>query len=365
MKRFLLLPVLTAIVVGGCQRSNTPPNDATSTPSGQPAGAAAAPAGDAAAPGAVPPATAPGQPAEAPVKPVPAVLPAVIATVNGEQVQRWEVETALKQAETNNGGPVPPDKRDSVVRTIIDELVTYHMLAQEARGRKIDVTEAEVDAEMAMIRQGFPTEESFQQALLMQGVSADQLRQVTRLGMQARKVIDTDITTKVAVQDAEVDAFYKENVDRFKQGDTVRVSHIYFAVPPDAPPTQKNQARAAAEDTLKQIKAGGDFAALARERSSDASAVNGGEIGFVEKGQMPPDFEAVAWTLKPGGVSEVVDLSSGFHIIKVHERRGPRTAPLTEVRDNLKQYLLDNQRQTKLDALIAQLKAKTNIQILV
>jgi parvulin-like peptidyl-prolyl isomerase len=61
----------------------------------------------------------------------------------------------------------------------------------------------------------------------------------------------------------------------------------------------------------------------------------------------------------------VVELSSGLHIIKVHERRGPRTAPLAEVRDNLKQFLLDQQRQTRLDALIAQLKAKTNIQILV
>lgn len=365
MKRlFLLLPMLALVASVGCQRSNTPATNAPGAATGQPA--APAPAGaPPVTPGTVAPGAAPGQPAPAPVKPVPAVLPTVIATVNGEQVQRWELETALKQAEANNGGPVPADKRDSIVRTIIDELVTYHLLAQEARGRKIDVTDAEVDAEMAMIRKGFPTEEAYQQALLMQGVTADQLRQVTRLGMQARKIIDTDVTTKVAIQDAEVDAFYNGNLDRFKQGDTVHISHIYFAVPPDAPPTQKNQARAAAQETLKQLKSGGDFAALARERSSDQSAVNGGELGFVEKGQMPPDFEAAAWALKPGTISDVVELSSGLHIIKVHERRGPRTAPLAEVRDNLKQFLLGQQRQTRLDALIAQLKAKTNIQILV
>ena len=368
MKRFFLLVPLIAVAASvACQRSSTPasnPAGAATTPAAAPA--AAASGAQPVLPGVVPaPGVAPGQPGSAPVKPVPAVLPAVIATVNGEQVQRWEVETALKQAESNNGGPVPPDKRDSVMRTIIDELVTYHLLAQEARGRKIDVTDAEVDAEMAMIRQGFPTEEAFQQALLLQGVTADQLRQVTKLGMQARKIIDMDITTKVAVQDADVDAFYKQNLERFKQGDTVRVSHIYFAVAPDAPPAEKNQKRAAAQDTLKQLKAGADFATLARQVSSDASAANGGELGFVEKGQMPPDFEAVAWAMKPGTMSDVVDLATGLHIIKVHERRGPRTAPLTEVRENLKQYLLDNQRQTKLDALIAQLKAKTKIQILV
>jgi len=243
MKRlFLLLPALTVVVAVGCQRSNPPAASAPGAATAQPGAAAPATPAQPAAPGTVAPGAVPGQPVAAPVKPVPAVLPAVIATVNGEQVQRWEVETALKQAETNNGGPVPPDKRDSVVRTIIDELVTYHLLAQEARGRKIEVSEAEVEAEMAMIRQGFPTEEAFQQALLLQGVTADQLRQVTRLGMQARKVIDVDITTKVAVQDAEVDAFYKNNIDSFKQGDTAHISHIYFAVPPEAPPATKNHA---------------------------------------------------------------------------------------------------------------------------
>jgi parvulin-like peptidyl-prolyl isomerase len=162
-----------------------------------------------------------------------------------------------------------------------------------------------------------------------------------------------------------VDAFYKSNIDSFKQGDTVRVSHIYFAVPPEAPPAEKNQKRIAAQETLKQLKAGGDFATLARQQSNDQSAANGGELGFVEKGKLPPDFEAVAWALKPGTTSDVVELQTGFHIIKVQERRGPRTAPLTEVRDNLKQFLLDQQRQTKLDAMIAQLKSKTKIEILV
>jgi parvulin-like peptidyl-prolyl isomerase len=80
---------------------------------------------------------------------------------------------------------------------------------------------------------------------------------------------------------------------------------------------------------------------------------------------MPPDFEAVAFNLKPGTTSDVVELSTGLHIIRVHETRGPRTAPLPEVRENVKQFLLDEQRQTKLDEFINQLKARTKIEILV
>jgi parvulin-like peptidyl-prolyl isomerase len=278
-------------------------------------------------------------------------------------VERWELETALKQAEASAGGPVPAEQRDAVLRGLLDELITYHMLAQEARERKMGVTEAELDTEMAAIRQNFPTEETFQQALLLQGVTADQLRQVTRLGMHARKVIDAEVTSKVAIEDAAVDAFYNENLDRFKQGDSIRVSHIYIALPPNMPETQKNQARAAAQNILSQLRAGADFAQLAREHSDDASAANGGELGFFEKGVLPADFDAVAWTLKPGETSDVKELETGLHIIKVHEQRGPRTAPLAEVRENLKQFLLDTERQTMLDEFIGQLKGRTKIEI--
>ena len=183
--------------------------------------------------------------------------------------------------------------------------------------------------------------------------------------MQARKIVDAEVTMKIAVQDAEVDAFYKQNIDRFKQGDTVHASHIYLAVPPDAPPVEKNQKRAAAAEILKQLRAGADFAKVARENSNDASAANGGDLGFFGKSEAPPDFEKVAFELKPGTMSSVVELQAGLHIIKVHERRGPRTAPLAEVRNNVREFLLNSRRQTRLDELLGQIKAKAKVQLLV
>lgn len=371
----LLLRLLCAVCIvtagGGCRKSDSPAKSVNTAAApvaqavaqaGTPASAQPSPAGAIAAP---PAATPGGQTAQTPVKPVPTTLPAVLAKVNNEEVQKWEVEAALKQAEAAAGGQVPANQRDTVFRTILDEVVTYHLLAQEARGRKLDVTDIDVDAEMLKIRQEFPTEEAYRQALLLQGVSVDQLRDMTRRGMQARKIVDAEVTTKVAVQDAEVDAFYNQNLERFKQGDTVHASHIYFAMPPTAQPAEKNQKRAAAAEILKQLRAGGDFAKLARENSNDSTAANGGDLGFFGKGDMPPDFEKVAFALKPGAISDVVELQSGLHIIKVHERRGPRTAPLTEVRNNVKEFLLNNQRQTRIDTLVGQLKAKSKIEILV
>ena len=374
----LLLPVYVVALGAGCQKPDAPANKPADAGATAPTGQTATPEPGAQAPAALPEASvaavAPGtpgglspnaQPAEAPVKPVPAVLPTVVAKVNGEDIQKWEVESALKQAEATAGGQVPADKRDAILRSILDELVTYHLLAQEAHGRKMDVSDTDVDAEMLKIRQDFQTEDAYKQALLLQGVTVEQLRDVTRRTFQARKLVDAEVTTRIAVQDADVDAFYKQNLDRFKQGDTVHASHIYIAVPPDAPVTQKNQARAAAQQILNQLRGGADFTKLAREQSNDPTAANGGDLGFFAKGDLPPDFESVAFGLKPGTMSGVVELQTGLHIIKVHERRGPRTAPLAEVRDSVKEFLLNEQRQTKLDQLLGQIRARSKIQILV
>ncbi len=362
----LLLPACLVALGAGCEKSGAPakPTDAAGAqPDAQAPGlpGATAPPGAAGAPGTL----SDGQPAEAPVKPVPAVLPAVVAKVNGEDIQKWELESALKQAEATAGGQVRADKRDAALRAILDELVTYHLLAQEAHGRKMDVSDTDVDAEMLKVRQTFPTEEAYKQALLLQGVTVEQLRDVTHRTMQARKFVDAEVTSKTAVQDAEVDAFYQQNLDRFRQGDMVHASHIYLKVPPDAPPAEKNQKHAAAAEILKQLQAGADFATVARENSNDATAANGGDLGFFGKGDVPPDFENAAFALKPGTMSSVVELQGGLHIIKVHERRGPRTAPLAEVWDDVKQFLLSGRRQTRLDQLLGQIKAKSKVQLLV
>src|SRR4029077_12192443 len=94
----------------------------------------------------------------------------------------------------------------------------------------------------------------------------------------------------------------------------------------------KKKARADAEAVLKQVKGGGDFAALAKQYSQDpGSAANGGDLNFFPKGQMVPAFETAAFALKPGETSGLVETPFGFHIIKLAERRPARTVPLQEV----------------------------------
>jgi len=228
------------------------------------------------------------------------------------------------------------------------------------------VPDTDVDARLADIRKSFPTEDAFKQGVAAQGLTLDQLKAQTKSSLEVAKVIDTEVNSKVAVQDPEVKTFYDSNLERFKQGDTVHAAHILIGVPQNASPEQKAEAKNKAAAVLKTVKAGGDFATLARANSSDqGSAANGGDLGFFPKGQMTPAFEEAAFKLKPGSTSGLVETPFGFHIIRVVERRGPRTAPFAEVSGQIKDFLTQGQREQKLEQFVEQVKAKGKIEILV
>ncbi len=358
MKKLAVL-ALTTVIASGCRNQTGTAAAATAeSPAPGAAVAGAAPAGAAAG------AAQPG--AAAPAKPVPAQLPEIVATVDDEKIERWELEGALRGLEARAGSPIPAERRDEIIRGLLDQIVAYHVLAREARDSKIAATDADVTARLAQIKGGFPDEQAFQQALTAQGITLDQLQRQTRMGMDIDKVLETKVGSEVKVEEAEVGAFYQQNLQQFAQGESVHASHILISTPRDAQPAQKTAAKAKADELLKQVKSGSDFAALAKEQSQDpGSAPGGGDLGFFPKGQTDPAFESAAFALKPGAVSDVVETQFGFHVIKLHEHRAARTAPLEEVSAQIRQFLTGQQRDAKIQAFIEQAKAKRKVQILV
>jgi len=346
MRKFFAMIVVAAVVGSSCRK---PATKSSSTPTKSP-----------------PKTAQPAAAAPAAIKPMPANIPAIVARVNGEAIERWEFDNAVKRIEARAGAPLPPEQRDEVLRNLLDQLIAYHLLAQESRARKIDVDDATVEAQLGQIRGSFPTDQAFQQGMAAQGLTLDQVRQQTRTNLLVQKVIEAEVASKVVVQDADVSAFYQQNLERFKQGDTVHASHILVGLPQNPTPEQKSTAKTKAQAVLKQLRGGGDFAAVARAESQDpGSAQNGGDLGFFPKGQMTPAFEEAAFKTRPGAISAIVETPFGFHIIKVHERRAPRTAPLAEVGGQIKGFLEQGQREQKLEQFVEQVKTKSKIEILV
>jgi peptidyl-prolyl cis-trans isomerase C len=356
----LALTLLIASLSLACGSPAAPPPAAAVPPAANRAGSQAPAA--ALEPGTVPPTPAgPGT-----VRPMPVELPAVLARVNGEAIERWEFEYVVRGVEGQAGRPIPPERRDEVFRSLLDQLVAYRLLAQEARARKLDVSDTDVKTRIDEVRKTFPSEDAFIKAIAADGSSLEKLHQQTRTSLLVSTVLEAEIGPKMSVQPTDVDAFYQQNLDRFKQGESVRASHILLGIPEKADAAQTQLVRAQAEDVLKQIRAGADFAQLARTRSQDSSsAARGGDLGFFAAGQMDPTFEMAAFALKPGEVSQVVETPYGFHIIKLHERRPPRTTPLTEVRAQIEQYLTGQRRDELTMAFVERLKEKAKIELFV
>ena len=349
MRRVIL--VVVVMTLAACSRSTTGDGKSQATPA--PA-AAASQATPAAAPAPEPPA-----------KPVPAQLPDVVARVNGEAIKKADLENAVKGLEGRAGGPVPADQRDRVYRGVLNDMIAFRLLVQEVKARKIVVPDADIDAQIAQVRGQFQTDAQFQQALALQKMTLAAVREDARSELGVEKLVEGEIAGKIAVTPEAVTEFYQKNQDKFQQGARVKASHILIAVPENADAAAKQLAKTKAEAVLKDLKAGKDFAAAAKENSQDpGSAPNGGDLGYFEQGQMVPPFEQAAFALKPGDMSGLVESPFGFHIIKVADKQAARVVPLEEAKPKIDQYLSGQNRQTQTQAFVSTLKAKAKIEIL-
>jgi len=138
-------------------------------------------------------------------------------------------------------------------------------------------------------------------------------------------------SSKVQLGKEEIEAFYQRHRESsFHQPMAIRVRHILFRVPAGASAKQKEEVRLRAEGVLREARGGGDFARLAKEHSADPSAAQGGDVGWLVKGQVMPDLEQTAFALKRGEISGVLESPSGYHILKVEETKQAKSRSLEE-----------------------------------
>jgi len=168
------------------------------------------------------------------------------------------------------------------------------------------------------------------------------------------------------VTDAEVAKYYTEHAEEFATPRQVKVAHVLARVGETGGSAAEDKARAKIADVIRRAKASEDFGKLAKELSEDpGSAKNGGEIGFVSKGQLVPDFEAAMLTLKKGEISpEPVRTPFGFHALKVLDINEGGKKPLSEVaaqiRERLQSEAAEQAAKTKAEEARAKLLGATD-----
>ena len=139
----------------------------------------------------------------------------------------------------------------------------------------------------------------------------------------------------IQISDSQVESYYNSHKDQYRTPERVQARHILIKTTGKTP-AEITQLKAKAEDLLKQIKAGGDFAKLAQKNSEDpGSAAKGGDLGWIVRGQMVKNFEDSVFSLKPKDVSDVITTEYGFHIIQVMAKEPARLRTLEEVKPEI------------------------------
>jgi peptidyl-prolyl cis-trans isomerase C len=248
----------------------------------------------------------------------------------------------------------------------MDEMIEQELVRQAAEAKGIEVTGAEIDAALAEISESFDNPDDFNRRIQSEGFTPDSYRQHVERMLAAKKYLDDIRMGAATVSDAELESYYRDNELRLTLPEQVRVRHILLTWKPLGKQDDRAAIREQMVPILEKARAGEDFAALAREYSDDyATAKNGGDTGLFRRGQMAPAFEAVAFALQPGEISEPVETSFGVHILRLEEHQEARLLPLDEVREQLRDHI----REEKMEAAVTQeterLRREGEVEILI
>ncbi|MBW7989694.1 MAG: hypothetical protein FVQ84_06730 [Planctomycetes bacterium] len=298
----------------------------------------------------------------------------VVVTVNGVDITEAEVQKIVqpqlaRMAQQNQ--KLSPAIKETLEKQFrqqnLDKMIVMRLLEEKVKESNIVIPEEDVIKQIKQLlaTQRTPmTLEEFKKTTAASGRSFDEIKKQVEQGMAYQKIVDAQSAGKVNITEEDAKKHYDENPTQFESKEQVRASHILITPKADAadPNQEKARAKAKAEDLLKQIKEGADFAALAKANSADpSSAVNGGDLGFFGKGRMVPPFDKAAFAMETGKISDIVETRFGYHIIKVTDRKEAGTTSFEQAKAGLLQQLSQKQQAERTQKYIDSLKAVANI----
>ncbi len=273
-----------------------------------------------------------------------------VAQVGDQRITEAELQRAVEQQEAaarTQGGTFPAEgspEYDAARRQLLEQLVLQRVVEFEARkcGKPCRVTEADVTAELNRIKkENFQdSQQRLDQFLKESKLTVADARRILRLRLEQPKLYN-QVTRGIRFTAADARAFYRDNPAQFRQPASRTASHILV----------KDKALA---DRIAEQATAANFADLARRYSTDpGSKAQGGNLGPIQRGQLVPEFERVAFSLKDGQISKPVKTQFGWHIITANVNPA-RTIPLAEAQ----QGIVTDQLRAKRDAAFAEWRDK-------
>jgi foldase protein PrsA len=278
----------------------------------------------------------------------------IVAKVSGEGVKKEEFNKMFgifkAQYEQQFGTEVWEQevdgrKFDDVAREkLLDMLIDEKLQMKKAAELGITVTDDEVNAEVEKAKKYFDSEDKFNEFLKGQSMDLDYFKQSVKKELTVNKLTDK-LAGNIAVTDEEVKAYYDTHQNEFM---SVKASHILLDTKEEA------------EKMLVRVKAGENFAELAKQNSKDPSAKeNSGDLDYFRHGDMVEPFEKAAFALKPGEISEIVQTDFGFHIIKVEDSKLDK---FEDVKEQLKGSMLSDKKSGEYEKQLEEMRKNAKIE---
>lgn len=294
------------------------------------------------------------------------VGPAV--TINGVAISREKIQAQvdhlINQRGMNSGGITQPEVYKRIQNEVVDQLIVQELLWQEAQRQEFIVADETVDSRFEELKAGFDREQDFLFRIEEGGFTEESFREDIQQQMSVRQMIAEGIATNILVSDEDVEHFYQTNIEHMRKPIQVHARHILIK-PHSTSLADHQEAKKQANAILEEVRAGGDFAELARTRSEGPSASRGGDLGYFGSGQMVAPFEQAAFALEPGQVSDVVQTQFGYHVILLEDKRGGEIASLDEASGRIREYLSDLALQSAVESLVTSLREQGEIEIYV
>jgi parvulin-like peptidyl-prolyl isomerase len=293
-----------------------------------------------------------------------------VAVVNGAPIEKDEFDGEVflvQKTVLGLGKPLSCEQVSSIRREVLESMIRRELLHQAARKSGIKPDENAINKDINSLKKQFSDETEYKNELSRRGINEEVLRARMIRNSLVQKYVYKEFTDKVDVTDKEIQDYYQKNIDLFKQPFQIRVSHISIQSDPKDGDSHKKELRGKAEKILKNLKDDQDFADLAREYSDGPTKNNGGDLGYLRKGQLEKQFESKVLALKKGEITDIIETEYGFQIFKVTDIKPETILAYETVKEKVKKFLVDEKTKQAADLYAKKLreKAGTGIEIFI
>jgi parvulin-like peptidyl-prolyl isomerase len=291
----------------------------------------------------------------------------IAAVVNGVPITVAAVDRAVEEKvpRISGHGTISAGRRTVLRAEVIEDMIAEELMVQEAKRQGLKASPSAIDDEVAKVKKRFPDSARYAQALARNGMSEEGIRLGVERYLLAKAAFDREVTAKVEVTENTMRAYYDVDPSRFVVPEQAQYRQILIAVDPSGSPAEWKAAQARAAELAKQARAGTSFGDLAKAHSRhDASREQGGDMGWVHRGQLDHDEETAVFALKPGGISDPVRTLYGFVVYRLEAKKPQRPLTYDEVN---RTRLADELRRAETDrvrsAWLAGLRQRAKVEI--